>query len=193
MTTGEKSPPRAAEIAVGGHFVQFYENDAFLVDSVSAYIAASLGAREGAIVIATPEHREALNQSLRKSGIEVAGAIARRQYICLDARETLAHFMIDGLPDEDRFRKTVEKTVSDSVSSWKRLRAFGEMVALLWADGNREGAVRLEKLWNKIGESQPFTLFCAYPMHGFRGDGNSGHFEDVCHEHSHVLREPIKR
>jgi hypothetical protein len=190
MAIEQAMKPNAKDMSAGGHFVQFYEDDGYLVDSVSAYVAASLGVGEGAIVIATREHRDALDLHLRQRGIDVSAAFARSQYVCLDARETLGLFMVDGLPDEKRFHDTIGKSVAQSVRAWKRLRAFGEMVALLWAEGNREGAIKLEKLWNNLGTTQPFTLFCAYPMSGFRGDTESPPYTDVCHEHSHVLRQP---
>ena len=187
MTVREVKQPQAAEIAESGHFVQFYQDDAVLIESVGAYIAASLGVREGAIVIATPEHREALTHSLRQRGIEVAGAIARRQFLCLDAQKTLDLFMVDGMPDEGLFQGTVGKLVTDSLASWKHMRAFGEMVALLWAQGNREGALRLEQLWNRLGANLPFTLFCAYPKDAFGAE--VGPYREVCHEHTHVLTD----
>lgn len=187
MIVREAIQPQPAEIPEGGHFVQFYRDDAVLIESVGAYLAASLGAREAAIVIATPGHREALTHSLRRRGIEVAGAIARRQFLSLDAQETLNRFMVDGMPDEALFRETVGKRVNESLASWKHLRAFGEMVALLWAEGNREGALRLEQLWNRLGASRPFTLFCAYQKDAFGAE--VGPYREVCHEHTHVLIE----
>lgn len=179
--------PQAVDIAEGAHFVQFYQDDAYLIESVGAYIAASLAVREGAIVIAAPDHREALIQSLRDRGIEVAGAIARRQFLCLDAQETLDLFMVNGMPDAGLFRQTVGKNVAECLASWKHMRAFGEMVALLWAQGNREGALGLEQLWNRLGACHPFTLFCAYPKDAFGAE--AGPYREVCHEHTHVLIE----
>ena len=185
--TVRANPPQAIDIAEGGHFVQFYQDDAYLIESVGSYIAASLGVREGAIVIATPEHREALILSLRNRGIEVAGAIARRQFLCLDAQETLDLFMVNGMPDEILFQETVGKNVAECLASWKHMRAFGEMVAVLWAQGNREGALCLEQLWNRLGASHPFTLFCAYPKSAFGTE--MGPYREVCHEHTHVFLE----
>lgn len=186
MTVREVNPLQAVDIREGGHFVQFYQDDAALIESVGAYIAASLGAREGAIAIATPEHREALIHCLRKGGVEVAGAIARRQFLCLDAQETLNLFMVNGMPDEGLFQGSVGKCVTESLAAWKHMRAFGEMVALLWAKGNREGALRLEQLWNRLGASHPFTLFCAYQKDAFGAE--VGPYREVCHEHTHVLK-----
>lgn len=180
------------KLDLGAHFVQFYDTDKSLVDSVSAFIAASLGSLEGAIIIATREHRERIESGLREHGLDVAGAQARRQFISLDAQETLALFMVDGMPDEARFQATVGKIVGESVKSWVRLRAFGEMVALLWAQGNGKAAIKLEQYWNRLGSLQAFTLFCAYPNLGFNGVGEAQAYEAICREHSHVLPIPMR-
>src|SRR4029453_19408914 len=39
------------------HFVQFYESDDFLIDSIKAYVGAALSAGDCGIVLATAEHR----------------------------------------------------------------------------------------------------------------------------------------
>src|SRR4051812_49391346 len=79
----------------GEHFVQFYEKDEFLVESVGAYVGAGLGSGEGAIVIATPEHCEALAAQLQKQGIDLVVIESRGQYVSLDAVEMLSKFMVD--------------------------------------------------------------------------------------------------
>lgn len=187
MIVREARQPEATDIGEGGHIVQFYRDDAYLIESVGAYIAASLEAGESAMIIATPGHREALAQSLGDRGIETERAIARGQLLLLDARETLGLFMADGMPDASLFQATVGKIVDESLAAWKRMRSFGEMVALLWADGNREGALRLEQLWNRLGASRPFTVFCAYHKDSFGAE--AGPYKEVCHEHTHVLLE----
>src|SRR5689334_20618920 len=70
------------------HFVQFYENDAFLIESLVSFISAGFGADESAIVIATEEHRCALSQQLLKQGIDLSVLQVRGQYLALDAAET---------------------------------------------------------------------------------------------------------
>ena len=42
------------------HFVQFYETDTFLLDSLSGFIGVGLSAGDACIVIATPENRAGL-------------------------------------------------------------------------------------------------------------------------------------
>ena len=56
-----------SEMGEAEHFVQFYESDGFLVDSVSGFVAAALQAGEGAVVIATEAHRQAIQLRLEAS------------------------------------------------------------------------------------------------------------------------------
>src|ERR1041385_2775351 len=86
------------------HFVQFYESDSFLVQSVARFLGAALGAGEGAISIATGEHRTAIEQRLAGQGINVSFVKERGQFISLDASEVLAEFMIGDQPDEILFQ-----------------------------------------------------------------------------------------
>lgn len=109
------------------HFVQFYEGDTFLVDEVSRFIGSGLQAGDAGIVIATPPHREALQARLRPPAGDPGS------YIVLDAQETLSRFMHGGSPDEQRFHDTVGALVRDAAGNGaRRVRAFGEMVAVLW-------------------------------------------------------------
>src|SRR5687767_3323426 len=84
-----------SEMGEREHFVQFYENDTFLVQSLSAFVAAGLRAGEAAIVIATPAHREALEKELQSQGLDLAALRACEQYFPLDATETLSRFMVE--------------------------------------------------------------------------------------------------
>jgi two-component system, cell cycle sensor histidine kinase and response regulator CckA len=170
-----------------GHFVQFYEDDALLLDSVAAFIGAGLGAGEGAIVIATEPHRAVLDDKLRSHGLDVAVVKARGQYVALDARETLGRIMVAGVLDENLFMKIVGGTVANVCHGRPGQRAFGEMVALLWAEGNAEAALRLEELWNKLGNTLAFSLFCAYPIRGFHDSNHGNLFARICGEHTGII------
>jgi hypothetical protein len=44
------------------HFVQFYETDGFLLNSLSGFIGAAINSGDGAIVLATKEHRDGLDE-----------------------------------------------------------------------------------------------------------------------------------
>src|SRR3954451_8636011 len=59
-------------VAEQEHFVQFYEDDSFLEESVAGYIGTGLEAGHGGIVITTREHRIAIQKKLKARGIDVA-------------------------------------------------------------------------------------------------------------------------
>ena len=169
------------------HFVQFYEQDAFLMNSLGGFVGAGLGADDACIVVATREHRDTLEESLRASGLDVMSAIASGQYIALDAHETLSKLLVDGELEPRRFTEIIGGIVGQAAKGRPRLRIFGEMVALLWADGKHETAINLEGLWNKLREEYPFSLFCAYPMGGFSGEEFTEPLGHVCSTHSRVI------
>ncbi len=172
------------------HAVQFYGEDSSLLDELSRFIGTELVSGGAAVVIATKAHREGLAQRLQLRGFDTSRAIEQCRYIALDAAETLEKFMRDGWPDADFFTTVVGSVLEQAaaaVGKTSRIAAFGEMVALLWAKGNSEAAVRLEQLWNNLAQTYPLSLRCAYPMSGFNRKDHSDQFLQICAEHSHVI------
>ena len=169
------------------HFVQFYEADGFLLNSLSGFIGTALKSGEGAIVIATKAHREGLDELLGANGLDLATASMSGHYVSLDAAETLDRFMVDGSPELGRFTDVIGGLVGLVSNGRPRVRAFGEMVALLWAQGNYAGAIRLEELWNNLQKDHCFSLFCAYPMGSFVGEKFGNPLSSVCTSHSRVI------
>lgn len=185
LNAGELNRCRA--FTPGEHFVQFYEKDDFLVNSLAKFIEEGLRKGEGTLLIATAPHRAALEMELSRQGLDLSAARASGQHIDLDAAETLDQFMVDGSPDEALFNKVVGGIIERAGQGGRAVRAFGEMVVLLWNDGNGAAALRLEELWNRIAEIHSFGLFCAYPINGFRDHSSSEAFARICQEHSRVL------
>jgi signal transduction histidine kinase len=187
--TGEIVMPRIDwhAVAESGHFAQFYETDHFLLHALGDFIGTGLRAGEAAIVVATPEHRASLAEQLQVAGLDVRTAQESGQYFVLDAAELLTRFMVDGMPEPDRFAKLFGGLVTQAATGGRPVRVFGEMVALLWAEGNHAGTVRLEELWNGLRETHPFILFCAYPITGLDGDALAQPFSDVCLAHAQLI------
>lgn len=169
------------------HFVQVYERDAKLIKSVAEYVANGLWQGERAIVIVTKEHRELLEQRLRKQGVDIASALVTRQYIVADAAETLARLMVEDMPLASRFDEVIGTLVERSLVGGRGLRVYGEMVAQLWDDGNQAGAIKLEGFWNRLAAETSFSLFCGYPARLFRDDTACAGLLDVCKAHSRVI------
>lgn len=177
------------EPAAPEHIAHFYEDDWQLLSHLSAFVAKGLNAGESAIVIATPEHEIALRFWLLEAGVDVPWALAEDRYITLDAEETLSKFMVNGWPDGQLFANLVGQLMNRAVGDGRRrTRAFGEMIALLWARGQAGAAVRLEDLWNQFSRSYSFPLLCAYPIAGFVR-GPLSFLGEICGAHSTCVVE----
>jgi PAS domain S-box-containing protein len=173
--------------ADGHHLVHFYEDEEVLFDVVGRFLGAGLEASDRLIVIATPEHREGFVRVLASRGAD--HAIAEGRLLLLDAREMLARFMVDGRPDRARFFRVLDDALARAIGGRQgvRVRAYGEMVDILWRDGNQTAAIALEELWNEAGRAHSFSLLCAYVMANFYKGGDAASFDAVCRAHSHVL------
>jgi anti-sigma regulatory factor (Ser/Thr protein kinase) len=65
------------------------------------------------------------------------------------------------------------------------------MVALLWDDGRVTEAIELETLWNELGTSVRFDLYCAYPSELVGRQGRADDVGHVCALHSSVIGRPV--
>ena len=171
------------------HFVQFYEDDGRLVDAVSNFVASSLQEGGGGVVIATQKHRTPVVQRLARRGLDLRKLEEEGRWAPLDAEQSLEQFMVEGLPDRNRFRDLIEPVLERAGrhETTPRVRAYGDMVAVLWERGNREAAIQLESLWNEIIRQRSLSLFCAYPLRAFGGEAAAQAFIEICGEHEHVL------
>ncbi len=170
----------------GQHCVQFYETDSFLIDSVAAYLRAGIRSGEACIVIATAAHRQALAAKLLAHDLDVINDGLGEQYYSFDADELLSQFLIDDLPDPGLFANTVGETVAGVIARGRRVRAFGEMVALLVERGNFKAAIQLEQQWNDLQARHDFALLCAYSITNFNAEVPNSVI-DVCETHTHVI------
>ena len=177
-----------AEIAPCEHLVQFYAGDGEFMDALEGFVVGGFESRESVVLIVTPEHLATIEQRLRERGLDVDGAKARDEFIALDAEQTLARFMVDGWPDDTSFRELVSELLGRARNNGRPVRAFGEMVAVLWANGFCGATVRLEYLWQNLCRSEHFSLFCAYPKAGFTGDPTVS-LQNICAAHTRVLAD----
>lgn len=182
-----KVDPRGLRLYEGraetAHLVEVYDDDAALARSVGKFLS-SISDGDGAIVIATEPHRHAIG-SVLAGKVDLPRAVDQGRYVALDAATTLSLFMRDGLPDRRLFEHALRDVIA-GMPPGIGIRAFGEMVALLWAEGNVAGALALEDAWNDFIERNPLRLYCAYPANGF-GAFNPAPMIAVCERHSHVL------
>ena len=169
------------------HIVRFHDDDAVLCDAVGDFVADGLARGQAVAVLATPAHRERIERRLRAGG-RVGPAAEGGAVTFFDARELLDRFMVDGHPDEARFREAMEEVLQAvSAGSGEQVRAFGEMVDLLCADGQGEAALELERLWHDLARHHPLTLLCAYTMGNLYREVNGHLYERICSAHGEVV------
>jgi hypothetical protein len=186
----------------GHHVVQFYGRDEELAERVAGYLLEALGGGGVAVVIATPEHRREFEARLTQAGADLAAAGDSGAYLALDASETLRELMPDGGLDRAAFdraafdRAAFDRAAFDRVigglirqagTGGRPVRAYGEMVALLWDDGLVNAAIQLEAMWEDLGRTHSFSLFCGYRVGSVTGDGHLDAFAAVCRLHREVV------
>lgn len=174
------------EIAPCEHVVQIYENDKVFLDLLAGFVSGGVSAGDAVIVIATTAHLKGLEDRLTDEGHDIQALNASGQFLPLDAESVLAEFMVNGWPDETLFNHVVNDILGKARTNGRQVRAFGEMVAILWAKGQIGATIRLEQLWNMFCEHETFCLFCAYPKSGFIQDASESVMH-ICGVHSKMV------
>ncbi len=180
----------AEYLNAGQHVVQFYSHDEELADRVSDYLLGALTGGGVAIVIATGAHRRAFERRLAAAGVDLAQAARAGSYLAFDAGHVVAKLIAaDGtaVPDQAGFDRVIGGLIRDAVSGGGPVRAYGEMVALLWDTGLINAAIRLEAMWNELGRRQAFSLFCGYSAGSVAVEGQCDAFAEVCRLHQEIV------
>ena len=182
MRTNPPSVDPWAELGDREHLVQFYEDSHTLVETLEGFIGGALRTNGAGIVIATREHFEALDEQLAASGIDVTAVKKSGQYVTIEADALLKQILANGWPQPDLFSITVGGLIDKAHARWGTVRAFGEMVGLLWEDGAPGAALRLETLWNELARTQAFALLCGYDVGQLR-NGDRKLIGEICAVH----------
>ncbi|MDQ1394026.1 MAG: hypothetical protein QOF30_3003 [Acidimicrobiaceae bacterium] len=169
------------------HLVEFYENESFMVDTVTAFLGPALREGDVAIVVATASHRQSFETGISKAGIDVDAAVRGGRYLAFDAADLLSRFMVGGRLAPGAFRETIGSVIEGAARGGRRIQVYGEMVALLWANGDEEAALGLGDLWNQLQQSRSFALLSAYPMSAFDRETNAAAFKHICDQHTMVI------
>jgi DNA-binding NarL/FixJ family response regulator len=181
--------PLPPENVVIRHEVEFYPNDAALVDSFARLIQATLAVGNVVIVIATESHRTEILDRLKADQVDLYAATEQKRYIAVDRDETLAAIMVDDLPDPIRLAKLLGDLSAAAKGAPKhspRVAICGECAPALLARGNSDAAIQLEHLWDKIASRYGADVLCGYLWSTFSREKNNSAFQRICAEHSGV-------
>ena len=175
----------AENLNVGRHVVQFYGRDEELAERVTGYLLGALAGGGVAIVMATPEHRHEFETRLGQAGVDLAAARDDGSYLARDAGQTLSELMAADKLDGAAFDRVIGTVIAAAGAGGRPVRAFGEMVALLWDDGLVSEAVQLEEMWEELAGRHPFSLFCGYRADPATCDMDA--FAEVCRLHGEIV------
>jgi hypothetical protein len=171
-----------------GHFhaVRFYESADALARIVGDFVAEGLIQGLPGVIIATTEHQALIEAHLHGRGFDVERLKASDDLIVAEAHAQLAKFMFDGMPDRELFRAAMIPLIERACRGRQDcvIRAYGEMVDVLWQAGHTVAATKLETLWNDLATTHDFSLLCGYAMGQFYKHADA---EDVYKLHSHVV------
>lgn len=171
------------------HFVQLYgSDDRLLTSNVARFMSEGLRRGDGLIIIASPEHSGSVARLL-KNERGYSKAVLEGRLVFLDAQTTLDRLTVDGLPDSQLFDNVIGGALKEveTRAGHTGVRAYGEMVGVLWKAGQYAAAVRLEELWNSLLKSSNIRLFCGYPIDVFGEDFRVDKVDPLLCAHTHLL------
>ena len=172
------------------HEVGFHSDDASLLDNIAQFIGTALKTGNPAIAVATESHRNSLLPRLQAYGVDTSAAMEQGRYVALDAGDALLTFMIDGTVDRVRFMETFGHLIVTAIKAANRkhprVAVFGECAHLLWAQGNAEAAIHVEKLGNQLAKTYDVDILCGYSLGSVQGGMDSQFFQRICAEHSAI-------
>lgn len=172
------------------HMIQLYgADDQLLARNVGHYLFEGIKVGDGLLVIGVPEHNQAIAKQLDEIGADTETWVREGRLHFLDAEETLGGCMVDGQPYWRRFESTLGATIGKirALVGHGGLRAYGEMVGVLWKVGQYSAAIRLEQFWNKLLSRCSASLFCGYPIDIFATDFRVGAVDALLCTHTHMV------
>jgi hypothetical protein len=184
--------PAVSKTAAYPHAVKFYNDAHSLSRTVAEFLAPGLQKKEPAIVIATPEHRVMIAAELAQRRINAAQLEREGHLLMVDADALLNQFMVADEADAPAFHAAIDELIARACRDRQPcpVRAYGEMVDILWKRANATGAIQLEVLWNQVCTQAQFSLLCGYAVGNFFKEVASGPtLHTVCDQHNHIIPE----
>lgn len=178
-----------ADAGPGDHIVQLYQDEDFLNRAVCRFAGSAIVNGEGLILVPTLSHWDAFRPRLEAEGVDVEAAQRRGQLTIVDADECLPRFMREGMPDSPVFLGLAEDVIDRAHAGgrYPKVRWWGEMVGVLWEQGNVAASMGLEDLFDQLGRQQDVALFCSFLMDNFDGEVHTHMLPRLGTNHSHLV------
>jgi MEDS: MEthanogen/methylotroph, DcmR Sensory domain len=184
------APDSTGDTAAPRHFAQLFDDAETRADAVAAFILEGEARDEHVLIAVTAPHWQLVTERLTRVGYPLAARLADGRLRMLDAAATLDRVMRCARPDPARFDETIGAPIRQLCDGGARLRACGELVDLLAAQGEFRAVVALEQLWNGLVRLRPFTLFCLYSSVHFGHPRSQDALRQICRAHTGVCSNP---
>ena len=170
------------------HIVQLYQDQDFLNSAVCRFIGAGLANGESIILFPTLTHWNAFRTRLEAEGVDVHAARERGQLTVVDANELLPRFMRDAMPDPRVFNGVIGDIFGQARAgrSYQKVRAWGELVDVLWERGDVAASMNLEDMFDQL-KKIGIAMFCSYLTDNFNGDVHAHMLPRLGTNHSHLI------
>lgn len=176
-----------AEAPAGRHVAQFHRDPDTLTESAYLFLEGGLRRGNSIVIIATPANAERFEARLSAGKFHPAALRNSGQIEFLDAATTIDQFMSADMPEWGRFRTTLSGVLDRVQALGRGVRIYGETPGILWKDGNAQGAIRLEELWNALARLYPFALYCSYMLDTQSEESYAGPLEDIGRTHTEIV------
>jgi hypothetical protein len=171
------------------HVAAFFERPSFLIHTAATFLLDGLRRGEFVVVVATAAHRDAFAEAIEDAGFGLERARADGRYLEVDADRTLATLRTDDGLDERRLLRGLGTWMAQATRCSRPARLYGEMVALLWAQGALDLATELEVRWERLTARFSLPVLCGWPMGGFVSDETAERFPAICAHHTGVTTD----
>jgi hypothetical protein len=171
------------------HIVQLYQDQEFLNRAVCRFAAGAISNGEGVILVPTAAHWDAFRPRLEVEGVDVKAAQSRGQLTVVDADELLPRFMRNTMPDAPVFLGLAGDVVANArdVDRYPRVRWWGEMVNILWEQGNVAASMSLEDQFHNLANHHEIAIFCSFVMDNFNSEVHTRMLPRLSQNHSHLI------
>jgi hypothetical protein len=171
------------------HIVQLYQDQQFLNRAVCRFAAGAIANGEGVILVPTAAHWDAFRPRLEAEGVNVKAAQANGQLTVVDADELLPRFMKDSMPDAPVFLGLAADVIGKARDEgrYPKVRWWGEMVNVLWEQGNVAASMSLEDQFDRLAEHHEIAIFCSFVMDNFNSEVQSRLLPRLGQNHSHLI------
>jgi hypothetical protein len=168
------------------HIVRICRNITGQAEILTSYIKEGLLNNEGVIVIARPSLRKIVLSKLDALGFDSQLIKNQGQVRFFDAEFLLSNILIDGVIEEQAFRNLVEIPIQTTQSKFGKIRAFGEMVDILWQRDLQDMATQLEDLWEDLCAKQNLNFLCTYLLDNLDPNDYDSALEKIYKHHTYL-------